>query len=32
MDKLCVIFQTNRQIKLNELLKEHSSTAKLIVM
>lgn len=25
-------FQTNRQIRLNELLKEHSSTAKLIVM
>lgn len=32
MNKLCVIFQTNRQIRLNELLKEHSSTAKLIVM
>lgn len=28
---LC-IFQTNRQIRLNELLKEHSSSAKLIVM
>lgn len=28
---LCV-FQTNRQIRLNELLKEHSNSAKLIVM
>lgn len=29
---LCVLVQTNRQIRLNELLKEHSSTANLIVM
>ena len=32
---LCFCFgssQTNRQIRLNELLKEHSSTANLIVM
>lgn len=26
------LFQSNRQIRLNELLKEHSSSAKLIVM
>lgn len=29
---ICVLLQTNRQIRLNELLKEHSSTANLIVM
>ncbi|CAL8344431.1 unnamed protein product [Lota lota] len=30
--RCCFLFQTNRQIRLNELLKEHSSSAKLIVM
>lgn len=29
---VCCVLQTNRQIRLNELLKEHSSTANLIVM